>query len=156
MNFIIESLDYKHFEYLSKLSDVELKQNNIVKQIVDKKPSFPCRITLEDAEIGEEVFLLNYEFHAVNSPYKASGPIYIRPNKAQKICEINEVPSLFLTRLISLRGYNEKQMLIFAEVFDGKELKEKIQYAFGNQTIEYLHIHNARFGCYFAQAKRAK
>lgn len=156
MNFIIESLDYKHFEYLSKLNEDELIQKNIVKQLVDKKPSFPCRITLEDAEIGEEVFLLNFVFHAVNSPYKASGPIYIRPHKEQKFCEINEIPSLFLTRIISLRGYNHKQMLIFAEVFEGKELKNKIQKAFENQEIEYLHIHNAKFGCYFAQAKRVK
>lgn len=154
MNFRIESLKSQPFEFISKLDEAELKQNNIVKQIVNKKPSFPCRVTLEDAEIGEEVFLFNYEFHSVSSPYKASGPIYIRPNKEQRFCEVNEVPSLFLTRLISLRGYNQQQMLIFAEVFEGKELKNKIQNAFENHEIEYVHIHNAKFGCYFAQAKK--
>lgn len=153
MDFIIESLPAALFDHLFQMSDAELHSQNIVKQVVTAKPGFPCRITLEDVEPGEEVLLLHYVFHDVESPYKASGPIYIRKNKPQKICGVNEVPQLFLTRMISLRGYNKDAMLIFADVFDGNLLKERIQSIFENTDIDYLHIHNAKHGCYFAAAK---
>ncbi len=155
MDFKIIALDEELFEHFQKMSDDELEKQNIVKQIADNKPGFPCRISLQDAEIGEEVYLFNYEFHSVNSPYKASGPIFTRKNTSQKICETNEVPELFSARLISLRGYNSSQMLISADVFEEVELKEKIQSTFENPEISYLHIHNAKFGCYFASVKRA-
>lgn len=150
-NFIIKSLQHSKFEYLKDLTELELSVNNIVKQTVNKKPSFPCRVTLQDAEIGEEVFLLNYQFHNKNSPYSANGPIYIRPNKVSKICKKNEIPEMFLTRLISLRGYNSLSMLINAEVFEGTLLKEKIQKFLEKENIEYLHIHNAKTGCFLAE-----
>lgn len=154
MDFIIESLKNDEFQPYFEMSESDLKKRNILLQTANKKPAFPCRITLEDAEVGEKILLLNYEFHKADSPYKASGPIYIRIGKDQKVCEKNEVPEMFLIRLISLRAYNRNQMLIFAEVFEGTSLEEKIRNAFENPEIDYLHIHNAKHGCYFASAKR--
>lgn len=55
-NFKFVALDHSEFEYLNDLSKQELIEENIVKMTVDKFPGFPCRITLEDAEVGEEVF----------------------------------------------------------------------------------------------------
>ena len=46
--------------------------------VADQKPGFPCRVSLKDAEIGEEVILLNYQYHFVNSPYKANTHIYTK------------------------------------------------------------------------------
>jgi hypothetical protein len=39
---------------------------------VDEFPGFPCRVSLQDAEIGEEVILLPYQHHKTNSPYQAN------------------------------------------------------------------------------------
>ncbi|MBT2623231.1 DUF1203 domain-containing protein [Chryseobacterium sp. ISL-6] len=154
-NFKFEALNDVDFAYLSRLSDAELSEKNIKKLVVDKFPGFPCRVTLEDAKVDEQVFLLNYDFHNVNSPYKASGPIFVRTNHSTKMYEINEVPIMFNHRLLSARGYTKDGMMFFADVFEGKLLKEKIQEIFENQEIEYVHIHNAKPGCFNGVVRRA-
>ena len=74
MNFRIKALDHQEFEPFFKSSDFELEEQGIKRMIVDHKPGFPCRVSLEDAEIGEEVILLPYKFHKTNSPYQSKGP----------------------------------------------------------------------------------
>ena len=38
----------------------------------------PCRISLTDATPGDELILVNYEHHAVASPYRMRFAIYVR------------------------------------------------------------------------------
>ena len=38
--------------------------------MADRKPGFPCRVSLVDAEIGESVLLVNYEHLPAASPYR--------------------------------------------------------------------------------------
>ncbi|HAD79515.1 MAG TPA: DUF1203 domain-containing protein, partial [Flavobacteriaceae bacterium] len=75
-NFRIVALDNELFSDYFNLSDKELSKQNISRMIVDKFPGYPCRVSLTDVQVGEEVILLNFEHHSVNSPYKASGPIF--------------------------------------------------------------------------------
>ncbi|ASK28685.1 hypothetical protein CEY12_00525 [Chryseobacterium sp. T16E-39] len=154
-NFRFEALNDVDFAYLNDLSETELSEKNIRKLKVDKFPGFPCRVTLEDAKVDEHVFLLNYDFHKADSPYKASGPIFIRANKATRIYEINEVPTMFNHRLLSIRGYTKEGIMLFADVFEGKLLKEKIPVIFENPDIQYIHIHNAKPGCFGCAVARA-
>src|SRR6476619_2992946 len=51
-NFQIKSLQYTEFCELFKLDDHELEKTGAVRMIVDRKPGFPCRVSLRDAEIG--------------------------------------------------------------------------------------------------------
>lgn len=85
MNFRIKALDDREFSPLFNLDIEELKKIGAVKIIVDEYPGFPCRVSLEDAEIGEEVILLPYQHHKTNSPYQSSGPIFIRKNAKKAI-----------------------------------------------------------------------
>lgn len=153
-NFQLVALDKNQFEHLFDLDEAELAENGILKMIVDEFPGFPCRVSLADAEIGEEVILLNYEHHNVKSPYKSSGPIFVRKIAQTIKPKVNEIPLMFNHRLLSLRGYDEKSMMIFAEVVKGEILKERLFEILNNQKIEYLHIHNARPGCYNCNVKR--
>ncbi len=147
-NFKFIALNHLEFDYLNDFSEQDLSKNDIVKMTVDKYPGFPCRITLEDAEVGEDILLLNYNYHSTESPYKANGPIFIRKNKATKDYQVNVIPKMFLHRLLSLRAYDEDGMMRLADVFEGNILKNKIDEAFNNKNIEYLHIHNAKPGCF--------
>ena len=56
---------------------------------VTTRPGYPCRISLQDAEVGEEVLLLTFRHQAVASPYAASGPIYIRRSATQSFDAVN-------------------------------------------------------------------
>lgn len=155
MNFRIKALDDREFFALFNLGNSELEKIGAVKMIVDEFPGFPCRVSLEDAEIGEEVILLPYQHHKTNSPYQSSGPIFVRKIAKSSIYEINEIPKMFNHRLLSLRGYDKNAIMKDASVIEGNNLKEQIFKIFENDDIQYIHIHNARPGCYNCLVERA-
>lgn len=155
MNFRIKALDNREFLALFNLGNSELEKIGAVKMIVDEFPGFPCRVSLEDAEIGEEVILLPYQHHKTNSPYQSSGPIFVRKIAKTSIYEINEIPKMFNHRLLSLRGYDKNAIMKDASVIEGNNLKEQIFKIFENDDIQYIHIHNAKPGCYNCLVERA-
>ena len=72
--FQIRSLDPQHIPALNQTS---ADQHWLV---ADQHPGFPCRVSLQDALPGERVLALSYAHHEVESPYQASGPVFIRAN----------------------------------------------------------------------------
>ncbi|MCJ0743728.1 DUF1203 domain-containing protein [Pedobacter montanisoli] len=155
MNFRLKSLDDMEFAHIFELDNLELAKINAKRIIVDKFPGFPCRVSLQDAELGEEVILLPYQYYKINSPYRASGPIFIRKVGKTANLDINEVPKMFDHRLLSLRGYDKNGIMKNASVIEGQNLREKIIQTFENEDIDYIHIHNAKPGCYNCMVERA-
>jgi len=153
-NFRIVALDQLQFSSLFSLSESELNAKGMKKMIVDEFPGYPCRVSLTDAEIGEEVILLNYEHHNVNSPYRSNGPIFIRKIGQTANPKMNEIPIMFNHRLLSIRGFDKDAIMIFAEVMSGENLKENLFSILQNHAISYLHIHNAKPGCYNCRVER--
>ncbi|AQX07775.1 DUF1203 domain-containing protein [Elizabethkingia ursingii] len=154
-NFKIQGLDREMFSSLFALSDEELTKRNIIRKTVDKANAFPCRVSLEDAEIGESVLLLSFEHLKTNSPYNSAGAIFIRENA--RIAEIaeNEIPDMLTRRLLSLRAYDKNEAMIQADVINGTELKNVLHQWLENTDIDYIHIHNAKPGCYNCLVKRS-
>ena len=152
--FQIVGLSLKEFQPLFSLSDEELAQNGARRMTVDSKPGFPCRIGLADAEIGETVILLPFAHHDVDSPYRASGPIFVREHAKEARLFINEIPDVVLTRTMSVRAYDKDSMMIDAAVVPGSEIKGHIEKLFADPRIEYLHLHNAGAGCYSCKVER--
>ncbi len=153
--FQFHALDEKEFKQFFEKSNEELSELAIRRMIVDKKPGFPCRVSLEDAEVGEEVLLLSYTHHNADSPYRSSGPIFVRKTATQAAPGVNEIPKMLHHRLLSVRGYDKDAMLISAAAIEGGELKGTINHMFDNPSIDYLHIHNAKPGCYNCLVRRA-
>jgi hypothetical protein len=155
MSFQISALPKSKFDSLFSLSDEELSRRGALRQIVHKKPGSPCRVSLEDAEIGEEVILVHYEHQSADTPFRASHAVYVRPNADQAHPEIDEVPLLFRTRALSLRGFDDEGMMIGADLADGSELEAGIERIFANTEVAYIHLHYAKPGCYAARVDRA-
>ena len=153
-NFQLQGLDPAPFEALFELDDAQLRERGIHRRAVDEFPGVPCRISLEDAALGEEVLLLPFEHHAVDSPYRASGPIFVRRNIARGEPAIGEVPDYVQRRLISLRAYDVRHMMVSAEVVPGTEVAKQLQLLFDDAQVSYVHLHNARPGCYSCLALR--
>jgi len=154
-SFQFVAADATRFAHLFDQSDAELASIGARRMTVDTKPGFPCRVSLADAEIGEAVLLLPFTHHDVASPYRASGPIYVRRDVATAEPARGEVPTMLLHRLLSVRAYDEHAMLREAEVVQGTELAAMIERCFSNPSISYLHVHNARPGCYNCSVVRA-
>jgi Protein of unknown function (DUF1203) len=154
MNFRISGLPAAQFADWFALSDAELAARHAVRRVADNKPGFPCRVSLTDAEVGEEVLLINYEHLPVDSPYRASHAIYIRAGE-ETCAAIDAVPAMLRSRLLSLRAYDAAGMMTAADVVEGGELEAGIGKLFSDERASYLHVHFARPGCYAARIDRA-
>ena len=152
-NFKISAIKNK-YNHLFELAEDQLKAKGAVVMIVDEKPGFPCRVTLEDAEIGEEIVLFPFQYHKTNSPYQASGPIFVRKNAKKVELKINEIPEMLFKRLQSLRVYDKNGMMIDAKTLEGEKIKKEIESIFRNEKARYIQIHNANPGCYNCQVNR--
>ena len=153
-NFRIVGLPLAQFEPLFSLNDNGLAQKGARRLIVDAKPGFPCRVSLQDAEIGERVILVPFVYHDVESPYRASGPIFVRETAKQIELAPDEIPEVVAGRVMSVRAYNDKGMMVNAAVTPGKELKSQVEKFLGDAKISYLHLHNAGAGCYSCRVER--
>jgi hypothetical protein len=155
MSFRYIGLSPKPFASLRGLSDEELLERGLRRMIVDEKPGFPCRVTLEDAEPGEHVLLLPFEHQPAHSPYRASGPIFVREG-ANAACDyVGAPPASLHGRMLSARGYAQDGMMIDADVTPGEALEALLARFFADPTIAYAHVHYARRGCYAARVERA-
>ena len=154
MPFQISALPLSRFAHLLNLSDAELVSHRAVRVIATHKPGFPCRVSLEDANVGEEVLLVHYQHHTTASPFQASHAVYIRPTSTEAILEEDQVPDQLRTRTLSLRAFDETGMMIEADLSEGVDLKTALHRLFQNSAVSYIHIHFAKPGCYAAIAER--
>ena len=155
MDFRIAGLHADQFAELQRANDDELRRRGVERHIVGEPNSAPCRISLLDADVGEDVLLLNFPHQAVANPYAASGPIFIRRSATRTFEAINVIPEQQRRRLLSVRAYDERHYIVDAEVVPGTELETLIDRFFADPRVAYLHAHNARRGCYACRVDRA-
>ncbi len=154
MTFQIRALPKTPFEDLFALSDAELGKRNILRVTASSEPGYPCRVSLQDAKIGEELILLNYQHLDGSTPYAASHAIYVRKNAKQAHVMADRVPEVLSRRLLSVRGFNRQNLMVEADVINGQDLAEKLEELLSNAEIDFFHIHNAKQGCFAAKATR--
>lgn len=153
--FQLSGLDEAPFQPLFDLSDEDLQARAMRRMVVDKHPGFPCRVSLQDAAIGEEVLLLPYTHLDAHSPYRSGGAIFVRRGAARAVLAPGEVPAYVTGRIISLRAYDAAHLMIHADVVDGGAVAETLAALFDDPAVEYVHLHNAKRGCFSSLAVRA-
>ncbi len=154
MSFLISALPLTKFAHLFDLSDEELLTHGAMRSIVDENPGTPCRVSLEDAAVGESVLLVNYQHQSAATPYQSSYAIFVRENASEVKLQPNVVPEQLLSRLLSVRAFDQDHLLIDADVCDGVALADVIERFFSSSAVSYLHVHNAKQGCYAARVDR--
>ena len=154
-DFRLIGLAREPFAPLFAMSDAELAARSVRRVVCDRAPGFPCRISLVDAGIGEELLLLPYCHQPADSPYQASGPIFIRSKARRRIGDPSEVPPYVSGRLISARAYDERHFIVDAEVCAGADTAATIRRMFESPEVRYIHLHNAKRGCFSCRVERA-
>jgi Protein of unknown function (DUF1203) len=155
MNFQINALPEAEFTHLFEMTDSELAERLACRQVVSSKPGTPCRVSMADAEIGETVILLNYSHQPGQSPYQATHAIFVREGAKQANIAVNEVPEVIRRRLISVRLFDQNHMMVDALVVPGDTVHSEISKAFERTSVAYIHLHNAKPGCFAASVNRA-
>lgn len=151
-HFLIRGLPAETFAPWFKLTDAQLDARH-ARRLIAESSGYPCRISLTDAKPGDEVLLLNYEHHAVASPFRSSFGIYVRADE-RTFDARDEVPQQLRSRMISLRGYDRDGYLRSAELVDGIELEDGIHALLSEFHVDYIHAHFAKHGCYAALIER--
>lgn len=154
MRFQIEALPQDTFQSLFALEGQALNALGAARIRIAEPHSAPCRVSLADAEPGEELILAPFEHQGASSPYRASGPIFIRPGAARARPEPGEVPDVLRRRMLSVRAYGARHEMVEADLADGRELEPLIARLLARADASYLHVHYAKRGCYAAKILR--
>jgi hypothetical protein len=152
MHFRIQGLPAEQFAPLFALSDQELAERGAVRRVADGPR--PCRISLTDAQAGDELILVNYEHHSVASPYRMRFAIYVRKDE-KTFDAVDTVPEQLRKRTLAVRGFDAQAMMTGWELAKGSELETVIEKLLADQRTAYLHVHFAAPGCYAARVERA-
>lgn len=154
-SFRLVGLPPDSFAPLFALASDELAARGVRRVVATARPGFPCRIGLDDAEPGDELLLLPFEHQPGNSPYRASGPIYVKAGARQRTLAAGEIPDYVRLRQISLRAYDAEHMIVGAEVCAGDAVGAEIECQFADPQVSYIHLHNAKRGCFSCLVERA-
>ena len=155
MAFRVTGLSAESFQHLFGLPDDVLAKHGVKRYVVDKKPGYPDRIEMRDAELGETMLLLNHICQPADTPYRATHAIFVREGALNTYDRVDEVPEVMRLRLLSLRAYDTDGMMLDADVVEGLKVELVIDNLFAKPAISYIHVHNAKRGCYSGRIDRA-
>ncbi len=152
MQFTFKALDHTIFAPLYGLSDEALREKGVIPYMADGG-GFPCRVTLEDAQVGDRVLLLNHVYLETHSPYRGRHAIFVRDGATSTQLPPNEIPEMILKRPQSLRAFDRDDMMLEAMVAEGGQVKDAIEELGRLKDVAYLHLHNAAYGCFMARVE---
>jgi hypothetical protein len=156
-SFRVSGISPEVLNEFRQLSVDELQQRNVFRYLADRKPGYPCRVSLVDAEIGESLLLLNFGHLMSSSPYRSVGPIFVRESARETYVRVDEIPEVLRApgRMLSMRAYDSNDMLAGAVVVGTAEIEQSIQEFFADCQAVYLHVHYAGPGCFACRVDRA-
>lgn len=155
MTYRISGLDPANFAALRGADETTLAAHNAVRVVAANKPGYPCRVTLEDAEPGESLILLNHVSHDVETPYRSAYAIYVREAAEQAASYVDELPPVFANRPLAFRAFDAGGMLRSAKLAAPGEAEAAIRSLFDEPDIAYIDAHNAAHGCFAARVERS-
>ncbi|KEF52869.1 uncharacterized protein A1O9_11287 [Exophiala aquamarina CBS 119918] len=65
------------------------------------------------------------------------------------------IPDKQLQRLLLLRAYDEKHMMVDSEVVEGNQLEGFSKAMLADEKVRYINVHNAEPGCFAFKIERA-
>jgi hypothetical protein len=154
-DFIVKGLPSESFAHLVDLSNAQLAERGVHVSVSDSVPGYPCRVSLADVPVGEDVLLINYEHLPAATPFRSNGPIFVKRNASSTQPSPNEIPEVLRGRPLSVRGYDKGGMMWDADLVQGHCVESLIERLFENPEIDFLHVHFAKRGCYACAVERA-
>ena len=153
-SFRLVGLSAENFEPFFAMPDAELAELGARRVVADEAFGFPCRVSLADAEVGDELLLLPFEHLSTRSPYRASGPVFVRKGARRAVLEPGVLPPYVTRRWMSVRAYDADDMMIAADVCDGSDVRGVIEHLLADAAVAFIHLHNAKRGCFSCRVER--
>jgi Protein of unknown function (DUF1203) len=150
MQFIIQGLDPCLFVLVFEQKQAVFNQAPVEAHTVTDCPGSPCRITLDDAQVGQTVWLLSYRHHDAATPYAQSGPIFVTDGVTEAARYEDEMPPALARRTLSLRAYNGNGAMVDAIIVEGHLAPPQIERMFDRGDVVRIDAHNGARGCFAA------
>lgn len=106
--------------------------------------------------------LFSYDPFLGDSPYRQPGPIFMHTEPSCTAVQIktgDQLPEQQRRRMLNVRAFDAQHMMIDVDIIDGKNLLDRAEQFFkqqGNEYVEYLHVHNAKPGCFAVRIDRGE
>ena len=155
MTYKISGLEPSQFAHLIGLDDEKLAAHGVARMTADAKPGFPCRITLDDADPGETLLLVNHCSHDGDNPYRATHAIFVSESATEAAVYEDKIPPALDRRILSLRAFDRAGMMVDAALAQPGEADETVRRLLTNEAVDHIDAHNAIRGCFAARVERA-
>lgn len=153
-SFRLVGLAAETFEPFFALDDGELAALGARRVVADEAVGFPCRVSLADADVGDELLLLPFDHLLTRSPYRASGPVFVRRGARRAVLAPGAIPPYVARRWMSVRAYDRDDMMIAADVCEGGDVRCVIERFIADPAVAFVHLHNAKRGCFSCRVER--
>ncbi|MGE8220598.1 MAG: DUF1203 domain-containing protein [Stenotrophomonas acidaminiphila] len=117
---VLSGIDPASLPPLFDLDDAGLAAHHAVRRLADSARGFPCRVSLRDAAVGEELPRVPHWHPPAASPYRVCAPVFIRRGAMPARLAANEVPPHVAHRLLSVRACDPADCRVAAEVRGGR------------------------------------
>lgn len=154
MTYIIRGLSPAFLDRYRGLSDAQLSSISARRVTATSKPGFPCRVTLEDADEGEDLILLHHVSHDVLTPYRSAYAIFVREAAVEAAIYQDRLPPIFANRPLAMRAFSPAGMLTTARLAPPRQAETAIEELLQDEAIAYIDVHNAAHGCFAARVER--
>lgn len=126
--------------------------------IAGEKGYGPCRCCLKQFKPDEKRLLISYAPVCADHAYNEVGPVYIHEHCMAYDDRLSFPPEVKHGRMpihLVLRCYNKNKRLILAVfIKDNAQVEQTIGELFVNPDIAFIHIRNATYQCFIAEARR--
>lgn len=154
MTYVINGLSPDLFDQYRGLDDFALSSLLAQRVTATNKPGFPCRVSLDDAEEGEALILLNHVSHDVSTPFRSAYAIYVREAAVEAAHYRDALPPVFANRPLAMRAFSSEGMLTTARLALPGQAEATIVDLLADPAIFYIDVHNAAHGCFAARVER--
>ncbi|MEZ5681918.1 MAG: DUF1203 domain-containing protein [Erythrobacter sp.] len=154
MTFRIRGLEPGLFARYFAMDDATLHESLATRSVAGLEGRYPCRVSLRDAVPGEELVLVNYTNHAVDTPYRNSFAIYVRKDADSAAEYVDAVPPVLRHRPIALRCYAIDGTLHRAAIALQDDVDPIVRELLQDPEVSYIDAHNAMHGCFAARIER--
>lgn len=155
MAYQITGLDPAQFSHLYDTDEAVLAAHGARRVTADARPGYPCRVTLEDATVGETLLLLPNRSGAEEGPFARTYAIFVHEGAAEAASFADEVPPVFATRPLSLRGFAADGFVCDAALVEPGRADAGIRRMLKNEAVAFIDVHNALPGCFAARVRRS-
>ena len=154
MTYRIQGLAAEPFRPLFEMGDEALRERRALRVTADG-PGFPCRISLEEAEPGEQLILVNHVSLEADTPFRASHAIYVREQAEEAPLFENALPAMLHRRTLSLRAFDRTGMLVDGTLAPPGQGDAAIRALFERPEVAEIHAHTSAYGCFLAKIERS-